>query len=35
MNTLVSLGTGVAFAYSAYATIGRRRGGRFISTRCC
>jgi Cu+-exporting ATPase len=27
MNTLVSLGTGVAFAYSAYATIWPRSGG--------
>ena len=36
MNTLVSLGTAVAFVYSAYATLRpRSRAGRFISTLFC
>jgi Cu+-exporting ATPase len=35
MNTLVSLGTGVAFAYSAYATVWPAPAARSTSTRFC
>jgi len=35
MNTLVGLGTSVAFVYSAYGTLWPAAEARFITTRFC